>query len=109
KSLEKSDAEEVVQAGLLEEVIVKGYALEQNYPNPFNPATTIRYALPKDGAVRLTIYNLLGQEVTTLVNEYKLKGRYEVKFDASNLSSGMYIYRIESGSFSDSKRMMLVK
>ncbi len=85
------------------------YALEQNYPNPFNPATTIRYALPKDGAVRLTIYNLLGQEVTTLVNEYKLKGRYEVKFDASNLSSGMYIYRIDAGSFSDSKRMMLVK
>ncbi len=85
------------------------YSLSQNYPNPFNPATTIRYALPKDGAVRLTIYNLLGQEVTTLVNEYKLKGRYEVKFDASGLGSGMYIYRIDAGSFSDTKRMMLVK
>ncbi len=117
KSLEKSDAEEVVQAGLLEEAIIKEYALEQNYPNPFNPATTIRYSIPSGvetlHATSLRVYDILGREVAVLVNQRQAAGRYEVKFDAGSasggLSSGMYIYRLKSGSFSDSKRMILVK
>ncbi len=85
------------------------FSLEQNYPNPFNPTTTIRFSLPKSGNVKLTVFNLLGQEVATLLNEHKSVGNYEVKFNAEGLSSGVYIYRIESGSFIESRRMMLVK
>jgi len=79
------------------------------YPNPFNPSTTIRYAIPKDGEVTLKIYDILGREVKTLVNEVKTKGRYEVVFDASQLASGLYIYEITSGSFKASKKMTLIK
>ncbi len=85
------------------------FSLDQNYPNPFNPATVIKFAIPADGKVKLNVYNILGQQVATLVNEFKTRGSYEVKFDASGLGSGMYIYKLESGNFSDSKRMMLVK
>ena len=85
------------------------YMLEQNYPNPFNPSTTIRYQLPQDGMVTLKVYDLLGSEVATLVNEQKTSGRYEVNFDASRLASGVYIYKITSGSYVSSKKMLLVK
>ena len=93
------------------------YALLQNYPNPFNPTTTISYALPKDGMVAIKIYDALGREVRTLVNEFKSTGRYSVEFDASSLASGMYIYKIvaqpaEGGrndAFTAVKKMMLVK
>jgi hypothetical protein len=85
------------------------YALSQNYPNPFNPSTVISYQLPKSGNVKLTVFDVLGREVKTLVNEYKSAGTYEVTFDGSALSSGLYLYRITSGDFSDTKKMMLVK
>jgi len=85
------------------------YSLSQNYPNPFNPATIISYGIPKPGNVKLIVYDLLGREVATLVNEFQQAGRYKVDFDGSKLASGMYIYRIESGSFTDSKKMLLVK
>ncbi len=85
------------------------YSLEQNYPNPFNPSTTIRYSLPIDGHVKLRVYNSLGQEIITLVNEYKPKGRYEVKYDTSGLPTGLYVYRIDTGGFTDTKRMMFIK
>jgi hypothetical protein len=85
------------------------YSLEQNYPNPFNPSTTISYNLPKEGFVTLKIYNLLGQLVKTLVNEHQSPGNYKVNFDAGNLSSGIYFYRITSGDFSNVKKMILVK
>jgi len=85
------------------------YSLSQNYPNPFNPTTTISYGIPKPGNVKLIVYDLLGREVATLVNEFQQAGRYKVDFDGSKLASGMYIYRIESGSFTDSKKMLLVK
>ncbi|MFA5184057.1 MAG: T9SS type A sorting domain-containing protein [Patescibacteria group bacterium] len=85
------------------------YALSQNYPNPFNPATTIRFALPKSGRVTLVVYNLLGQEVSTLVNEELSLGSHEVKFDANNLASGIYIYRISTADFTASKKMLLTK
>jgi hypothetical protein len=90
-------------------VIITEYALEQNYPNPFNPITTIRYQLPQDGMVTLKVYDILGSEVATLVNEQKTSGRYEVNFDASRLASGVYIYKLTSGSYVSSKKMLLVK
>jgi hypothetical protein len=85
------------------------YALHQNYPNPFNPTTTIRYDLPRDGQTRLTVYNLLGREVAELVNERQSAGRYEVRFEAADLPSGMYFYRLESGGFVQSAKMILMK
>ncbi len=85
------------------------YALSQNYPNPFNPSTTIDFALPSASNVRLTIYNLLGQEITTLVNEFKQAGSYKVTWNAQNLPSGIYIYRIESAGNNITRKMTLLK
>ncbi len=85
------------------------FTLEQNYPNPFNPSTIIRYQIPQDGIVTLKIYDILGSEVATLVNEEKVAGKYEVNFNAIALASGVYIYKIQSGSFVNSKKMILIK
>ncbi|HEY3250762.1 MAG TPA: T9SS type A sorting domain-containing protein [Ignavibacteria bacterium] len=85
------------------------YSLSQNYPNPFNPTTTIKYGIPRSGSVTLKIYDLLGREVRTLVNEKKDPGVYSVEFDATNLASGIYLYKIESGDFNAVKKMILVK
>jgi len=85
------------------------YALYQNYPNPFNPTTKIRYQLPKESKVVIKIYNILGSEVLELVNENKEPGIYEVEFNASNLSSGTYIYKISSENFVQTKKMILLK
>ena len=87
----------------------ESYDLAQNYPNPFNPTTIIKYQIPEDGIVSLKIYDILGKEIKTLVNEHKPTGRYEINFDASNLASGVYIYRIQINDFVSSKKMMLVK
>ena len=92
----------------------KNYALFQNYPNPFNPSTTIKYSIPDVGtqhavSVQLKVYDLLGSEVTTLVNEEKSPGNYKVKFDGSNLSSGVYFYSLQAGSFSQTKKLVLIK
>ena len=81
----------------------------QNYPNPFNPSTLIKYNIGKDSHVNLTIYNALGQKVETLVNEFKPAGQYEIKFNASGYSSGIYIARIESGGLSKMIKMSLLK
>jgi hypothetical protein len=91
------------------DVIPVNYALEQNYPNPFNPVTTINYSLPKDGLVKLVIYNAIGEEVATLVNEQKEAGRYELQFNSSGLASGIYLYRIKAGEFIQTKKMILLK
>ncbi len=85
------------------------YSLSQNYPNPFNPATKINFAIPKQGLVTMKIYDVLGREVRTLVNEVKNAGNYTVDFNASELSSGVYFYKLESQGFSDIKKMMLIK
>ncbi|MBP9582503.1 MAG: T9SS type A sorting domain-containing protein [Ignavibacterium sp.] len=85
------------------------YDLAQNFPNPFNPSTTIRYQIPQDGIVTLKIYDILGSEVATLVNEQKAAGKYEINFNASNFASGVYIYKIQAGSFNSSKKLMLLK
>jgi carboxypeptidase T len=85
------------------------YKLEQNFPNPFNPATTIKYQLAKDTKVKLTVYDVLGRMVSTLVNANKPAGSYEMKFDASNFASGLYFYKLEAGDYTEVKKMMLVK
>ncbi len=85
------------------------YYLYQNYPNPFNPSTIINYQLSKDGLVLLKIYDLLGREIMTLVNEFKSKGKYSVNFNAGALPNGVYFYRLISGNFTQSRKMMLLK
>jgi hypothetical protein len=85
------------------------YTLNQNYPNPFNPTTTINFSLAKAGNVKLTVYNLLGQEVKSLFNGVMEAGNHTVPFDASNLNSGVYLYKIESGSFVQVRKMTLMK
>jgi hypothetical protein len=85
------------------------YSLSQNYPNPFNPSTKIQFAIPKSGLVTMKVYDLLGQEVATLVNEQKNAGSYEVDFNAANLNSGVYFYQITSGNYSVTKKMLLLK
>ncbi|MCF8241633.1 MAG: T9SS type A sorting domain-containing protein [Melioribacteraceae bacterium] len=92
-----------------EDALVHEYKLSQNYPNPFNPSTTINYSLKENGFVTLKIYNILGQEMVTLVNKELNAGQHTVNFDASKLSSGVYIYQIQAGNFTSSKKMLLLK
>lgn len=88
---------------------IKEYELEQNHPNPFNPSTKIAYTLQQDGLASIKIYDVLGTEVATLVNEVKSAGYHEVDFNANNLPSGMYFYKLEAGKFSSVKKMLLVR
>ena len=85
------------------------FMLYNNYPNPFNPTTIIKYSIPEASFTSLIIYNELGKEVSTLVNETKSAGTYEVEFNASNLSSGVYYYKLQAGSFTETKKMILAK
>jgi hypothetical protein len=85
------------------------YKLFQNYPNPFNPMTIIGYSLIANNKVRLIIYDINGKEIAELVNENQNTGTYEVSFDASLLSSGIYYYKLTAGSFADVKKMILIK
>uniref|UniRef100_A0A832LJY3 T9SS type A sorting domain-containing protein n=1 Tax=Ignavibacterium album TaxID=591197 RepID=A0A832LJY3_9BACT len=85
------------------------YNLVQNYPNPFNPVTTIQFSIPQTSNVTLKVYDIIGNEVATLVNEEKDRGVYSVNFDASHLASGMYLYRLQAGSFIETKKMILIK
>ncbi len=85
------------------------FELYQNYPNPFNPTTTIEFDLPEKVHVRLVVYDVLGREIKRLVDEELGAGKYEVKFDASNLSSGIYFYVLDAGKFRGVKKMVLMK
>lgn len=89
--------------------LAKNFELSQNYPNPFNPSTTIKFKVPVTDIVTLKIYNILGQQVATLINKEMNAGSYEVKFNASELASGVYMYSLEAGSFRATKKMMLLK
>lgn len=89
--------------------IPSAYTLEQNYPNPFNPSTTIRYSLPASSKVRLTVHDLLGREVAVLVDEVQLEGHKEILWDASDLASGVYLYRLSAGTFVQTHKMILLK
>ena len=92
-----------------ETALSEEFTLSQNYPNPFNPMTTINYQIPVGGFVTIKIYDVLGNEIKTLVNEQKVIGRYEVNFDANDLASGVYIYKIQVNDFVSAKKMLLLK
>ena len=85
------------------------YALYNNYPNPFNPSTRIQYDLPVEGFVTLKVYNMVGQEVVTLVSDNVSAGRYEVEWNASGIASGVYLYRLEIGEFVHTRKLLLLK
>jgi hypothetical protein len=89
--------------------IVTTYNVSQNFPNPFNPSTKIQFQIPNDSFVNLIVYNILGSEVATIVNEEKTAGSYEVEFIASDLASGIYFYTLEAGSYVETKKMILLK
>jgi hypothetical protein len=89
--------------------IEHNYNLEQNYPNPFNPTTTISYAIKTEGEVTLKVYDMLGKEVASLVNERKEPGNYSVAFNATKLPSGMYVYKLTAGNYVASKKLLLLK
>ncbi|WKZ70289.1 MAG: PQQ-binding-like beta-propeller repeat protein [Melioribacteraceae bacterium] len=101
---------------VIDEEIPTEFKLEQNYPNPFNPSTTIKFTIPNVGdeyirpqQTSLIVYDILGREIKTLINEIKVPGTYEVEFDASKLPSGIFFYRLQSGDFTQTKKMMVIK
>ena len=93
----------------IENLLPTDFILEQNYPNPFNPSTKIRYSIPEYSSVTLKVFNLLGEEIETLVNGEQSAGVYEATFDASNLSSGIYFYTLKTNNSSFTKKMMLIR
>jgi hypothetical protein len=111
----KSGEDIVVSDATINKLMVAGelipaeYSLEQNYPNPFNPSTTIKFTVPKESNVNLSIYNVLGELVSTVVNEQMKPGYYEYEFNASSLASGIYLYRIKAGDFIKTLKMVLMK
>lgn len=105
----KPDFISVSQSLSTEGNVPVSFGLQQNYPNPFNPATVIQYAIPNAARVELSVYNVLGQKVSTLVDEEMAAGNYSVEWDASQYSSGVYFYRIVAGDYNATKKMMLVK
>ncbi len=101
-SFEFSDIVEV-------QLVLTQFKLSQNYPNPFNPTTTIQYFVPEKSMIGLSVYNVIGQEIAVLVNEEKEAGTYNIEFNAANLSSGIYIYKLQSKNFTETKKMILMK
>jgi len=85
------------------------FSLSQNYPNPFNPTTSIQYSISNKQFVTIRVYDVLGREIATLINEEKPAGNYEVEFNAVNLPSGIYFYRIQAGSYINTKKMVLLR
>lgn len=104
----------VVVAGKSKSLLPEGFSLPQNYPNPFNQETVIKYTLPEDCHVKLTIYNMLGQKVKTLINQYQSAGYKMVRWNSRDdrgdeVASGVYFFKIEAGGYSDFKKMLLLK
>jgi plastocyanin len=92
-----------------EGISIHKFDLKQNYPNPFNPSTTINFSIPQKDFVKLKIYNLAGEELKTLINEEKDAGSYQIKFDALNLPTGIYFYKLNTSNFSETKKMILLR
>jgi hypothetical protein len=105
----------VISDGTINKLMVSGellptvYSLEQNYPNPFNPNTKIKFSIADEVQVHLSVFNILGERVTELKNEMMKAGYYEVEFNATDLASGIYLYRIKAGEFVETKKMVLMK
>lgn len=99
----------IIDGGIQTVEIPNTYTLYQNYPNPFNPVTKIKYGVPKNGYIKLTVYDELGKEVQIVDEGYKSATTYEAVFDATNLPSGVYYYKLESESFTDTKKMVIIK
>jgi hypothetical protein len=99
----------IIADGVENENLISSYRLEQNYPNPFNPNTNIEYTIPSQSFVQLIIYDVLGNEVATLVDEEKSTGSYTVNFNASSIPSGVYFYSLTAGEFTQTKKMILMK
>jgi hypothetical protein len=89
--------------------VPSGFVLEQNYPNPFNPSTVIRYQLSVSSYVTLKVYNLLGQELSTLIAEQLAPGRYSTKWDGTGFPSGVYVYRLQAGAIAETRRFVLMR
>jgi hypothetical protein len=113
KQIDFDGTHRIFNAEMVEFNQVNDYALEQNFPNPFNPSTVINYSIPTAGQVKVTVYNLLGSEVAVLVNEYKDAGNYSVEFSTenlkNNLGSGVYIYTLKAGTFTQTRKMVVIK
>jgi len=103
------DGEDLPTGITINNAVANTYSLSQNFPNPFNPTTSINFSIPKDGLVKLIVFDVLGKEVATLLNKEQTAGNYQVTFDASKLTSGIYFYKLTSGDFIDVKKMLLVK
>ena len=106
---DSSDIGMVINTAVEDDVVPGTFALEQNYPNPFNPVTTIEYTVPATGLIRLEVFDLLGRSVAVLVNGEQAVGVYAVQFDASQLASGLYFYRVSAGTQTKVRQMMLIK
>ena len=98
-----------IKESQVQNVIPSEYKLNQNYPNPFNPITTISFEIPYDEFVDLKIYDVTGKELMTLVSEFKTSGNYSVRVNGSNLSSGVYFYKLKSGNFEMVRKMVMIK
>ena len=117
KAVREIDDSEIQLAGIMSKQnalskiaeIPKEFSIDQNFPNPFNPVTNLEFGISDLGFVSLKVYDITGKEVATLVNEIKPSGRYEVKFDGSNFASGVYFYKIQTGNYSETRKMFLIK
>jgi hypothetical protein len=103
------DTSTLVGINQISSEVPESFSLSQNYPNPFNPTTNIKFQIAKSGFVKMIVYNALGKEIKNLVNQQLQPGTYEADFDAGNLPSGVYYYKLELGEFTQTKKMVLVK
>ncbi|MCE1163886.1 MAG: T9SS type A sorting domain-containing protein [Bacteroidetes bacterium] len=108
-SVWKRSIQEMIGIRQISEVIPRNYLLHQNYPNPFNPVTKIRYEVPKAGIINLSVYDILGRKIVTLVNENQSAGVYESDFNASSLAGGIYFYRLTAEGYGETKKMIVIK
>ena len=100
---------DILEVNQISELVPSSYSLQQNYPNPFNNTSNLKFQIVNTGDVKLVVYDIMGREVQTLVNEQLTPGTYETSFDGSQLTSGVYFYRLNAGDFVETKKMLLLK